>query len=271
MHESGRKTTIGKLLRRAAQRTAILPLFLVGLAAQASETQASETVIDQMPAPLETRFALSALPPALRDEAAVYLLDPKTGYHLAKHGSSGLACLVERTVWEMADDRNDIYFPLCYDAAGSNTYLKVIMDAAQLRAGGMGPVALKAEIQHRYDIKAYQAPAKAGLSYMVGPLMRTVGPPDMQVHAMAMPHLMFYAPGISNADIGARPNLADRASLMNPFIDRQGNAEQSYMIQMIGAAEKAKILAAEKPLLADLCAYRDVLCLPHQDMPDMAP
>ena len=29
---------------------------------------------------------------------------------------------------------------------------------------------------------------------MVAPVMRTVGPPDMQVHTMPMPHLMFYAP-----------------------------------------------------------------------------
>jgi hypothetical protein len=33
------------------------------------------------------------------------------------------------------------------------------------------------------------------------------------------------------------------------------------MIQLIGAAEKAKILADEKPLVDELCAYRDVLCL----------
>jgi len=36
------------------------------------------------------------------------------------------------------------------------------------------------------------------------------------------------------------------------------------MIQLIGEAEKAKILADEKTLLDDLCAHRDVLCLPHQ-------
>jgi hypothetical protein len=48
---------------------------------------------------------------------------------------------------------------------------------------------------------------------------------------------------------------------MYPFIDRQGNAEQSYMIQLLGETEKAKILAEQKTLLQDLCAYRDVLCL----------
>ena len=61
-------------------------------------------------------------------------------------GTSGLTCLVERTVWEMADFRDDIYIPLCYDAAGTDTYLKVIMDTAALRGQGMNPAALKAEI-----------------------------------------------------------------------------------------------------------------------------
>jgi hypothetical protein len=89
-----------------------------------------------------------------------------------------------------------------------------------------------------------------------------LGPPDMKMHTMSMPHLMFYAPSITNEDIGAVPNLSDHSTLRYPFIDQQGNAEQSYMIQLIGQAEKARILADEKALLRDLCAYRDVLCLP---------
>lgn len=227
-------------------------------------SQASETTIEPMPAKLETQFALSAVPPALRDKATVYLLDPEKGYQLSRQGTSGVACLVERTVWEWADFRNDIYIPLCYDAVGTKAHLKVIMDTAALRAQGMSAVALKAEIENRYRNGTYQAPERAGLSYMVAPLMRAVGPPDMKVHTMAMPHLMFYAPNLTNEDIGAVPDFSVHASLLNPFIDKQGNAAQSYMIQLIGEAEKAKILADEKTLLDDLCAYRDFLCLSHE-------
>jgi hypothetical protein len=240
---------------------AVITSSLLGLSA----SQAAETTIEQMPAQLETRFALSALPPALRDKATVYLLDPEKGYQLSRQGTSGVACLVERTAWEMADFRNDIYIPLCYDAVGTKAHLKVIMDTAALRAQGMSPAALKAEVENRYKNKTYEAPEKAGLSYMVAPVMRTVGPPDMNVHTMAMPHLMFYAPDITNEDIGAAPNLGDHSSLLYPFVDKQGNAEQSYMIQLIGEAEKAKILADEKILLDDLCAHRDLLCLPKHE------
>ncbi len=239
----------------------IITIGLVGTLAPPS--QAAEPTIEQMPPRLETQFALSALPPALRDHATVYLLDPKTGYRLSRQGASGVTCLVERTVWEWVDLRNDIYIPLCYDAAGTKAHLKVIMDAAALRAQGLSAAALKDEIENRYRNKTYRAPEKAGLSYMVAPVMRALGPPDMKLQTMSMPHLMFYAPGITNEDIGALPNLSEHSSLLNPFVDKQGIAEQSYMIQLIGEAEKARIMAAEKPLLDELCAYRAVLCLPH--------
>lgn len=249
---------------RAVKIALVLPVVAVGLiGVWAHPSQATETTIEQMPAKLETQFALSALPPALRDQASVYLLDPQKGYQLSRQGTSGVACLVERTVWEMADFRNDIYIPLCYDAVGTATYLKVIMDAAELRAEGMSPAALKAEIEARYSNKTYKVPGKSGLSYMVSPVMRTAGPPDMHVHTMPMPHVMFYAPNITNEDIGAVPDLSVHSSLLYPFIDKQGNAEQSYMIQLIGEAETARIMADEKTLIDDLCAYRDVLCLPH--------
>jgi hypothetical protein len=63
---------------------------------------------------------------------------------------------------------------------------------------------------------------------------------------------------MTNEGIGAVPN----SSLLYPFVFKEGIAEQSYMIQLIGAAEKAKILADEKTLLHDLCSYRDFLCVP---------
>jgi hypothetical protein len=216
-----------------------------------------------MPAALEAQFALSAAPPALRANASVYLLDPKKGYYLAREGSSGVACAVQRTQWEFADFRNDIYYGICFDAAGVKTHLQVVFDAAALRAQGMSPSALKAEIEKRYREKAYQAPSKPGVSYMVGPIMRTIGPPDLTVQTMAMPHLMFYAPGLTNEDIGAVPSLSDRASLVYPFVDKQGIAEHTYMIQLIGEAEKTKIIADEQPLIDALCAYRKLLCLAH--------
>ena len=234
----------------------LLLLVLAGTTASATEATPALT---PMPEALEIRFALSAIPPALREKATVYVLDAAKGYRIAREGSSGIACLVERTQWELAEFRDDLYVPLCYDAAGM-PYLRAIMDTAALRAQGVDAGALKARIEPRFRDGTY-VPRKTGLSYMVAPVMRTVGPPDMRMRTMAMPHLMYYAPGISNADIGAKPDLADPATLVYPLIDRQGNDEQSYVVQLLGETEKANILADERELLHALCAHREVLCL----------
>src|SRR5262245_7846515 len=106
----------------------VLAVLISSLGLPALPSGATEATLEQMPATLEARFALSALPPAMRDKATVYLLDPRTGYQLSRQGTSGVTCLVERTVWEWVDFRNDIYIPLCYDAVGTRTHLKVIMD-----------------------------------------------------------------------------------------------------------------------------------------------
>jgi hypothetical protein len=239
---------------------AILATAVVSVAA--SPGPHARPAIEPMPAALETRFALSAAPPKLRDGATVYRLDPARGYSVARRGTNGVACLVERTSWDLADFRDDLYIPLCYDRAGATTYLRAILDAAALRARGMGPAELKAEIVKRYRDKTYRTPEHPGVSYMVAPVMRTVGPPDLRVHTMAMPHLMFYAPFVTNVDLAAAPDLGDPASLAYPFVDVQGAPAHSYMIQLLGAAERARILADEKALVDALCAYRDVLCLP---------
>lgn len=243
-----------------------LSVVFATLACLCTATSAAERAaapLRPMPEALEVRFALSAVPPALRGDATVYVLDPATGYRRAREGRSGIACLVERTPWELGQLRSDIYIPLCYDAAGERSYLQVKRDAAALRAQGMDARALKSEMEKRWADGTYRVPDKAGLSYMVAPVMRTIGPPDLQVHTMAMPHLMFYAAGVSNADLGAKPDLANHASLAWPFIDRQGHDAQSYMIQMVGAAEKAAIVSGQQDLLRELCAYDPVLCLPE--------
>jgi hypothetical protein len=53
---------------------AMITVSLLAVGVSASPSQATETTIEQMPAELETQFALSALPRAMRDKATVYLL-----------------------------------------------------------------------------------------------------------------------------------------------------------------------------------------------------
>ena len=261
--ESARHVTALGHLRYNTMRL-VRPILVMSMLTFGGQSAvAAGTTLDKMPAELEARLAVAAVPPAIRDQASIYLLDPETGYELFRQGTNGIACLVQRTAWELADFRDDIYIPLCYDAAGTSTYLRVILDTAALRASGMGASDLKNEVEKRWRDKTYAVPDRPGLSYMVAPIMRTVGPPDMSVQTMSMPHVMFYAPYVSNSDIGALPDLADHSTLLNPFIDRQGIDEQSYIIQLVGEAERARIQTDERELLSELCAYRDILCLPE--------
>src|SRR5260370_8288199 len=83
---------------------------------------------------LEMRFALSAVPPQLRDNATTYVLDPAKGYVVNHKGTNGVSCIVVRRDWQWPDRpfRNDIYWPVSYDAEGSKTLLQDYLYAAEL-------------------------------------------------------------------------------------------------------------------------------------------
>lgn len=71
---------------------------------------------------------------------------------------------------------------------------------------------------------------------------------------MNMPHYMFYAPGVTNADIGGKPFSH------YPFILSMSPGRDDFIILLVGDTEKAKIIEDSKGLLTDLCSYRAYLC-----------
>src|SRR5689334_15718261 len=75
--------------------------------------------LEKMPVDLETDYALSALPPHLRHDATVYLLDPQKGYYVGRQGTNGYICFIARTEWEWGDFRDDVFAPISYDAEGA--------------------------------------------------------------------------------------------------------------------------------------------------------
>src|SRR5471030_1064850 len=225
----------------------------------ANDQHASDAVtnvrgpLEKMPPSLEVRLALSALPPTLRDKAAIYILDPARGYILERSGSNGQSCFVGRTEWKFADYRNDVYDPICYDAVGARHQMRVWFDVAELRAKGVIPEAMKLEIETRFRAGVYKAPDRPGLSYMTAPLMRSyvsLDPKDKDsVMTMSMPHVMFYAPGITPADVGGMPCPP---CTPYPFVFESG--PHGYVIQRLGDSESAKIVDDEADLARDLCS-----------------
>ena len=233
-----------------------IPLAVSGQNLKAPASSSNAAPPERMPRDLEIQFALSAVPAHLRDQTTVYVLDPNRGYVLDRKGTNGFSCLVERTEWARVDFRNDIYTALCYDAEGAANHLRLYMDTAALRAKGLSAEAVRDEIAKRFANHTYVAPKRAGLSYMLAPLMRTYPNADVKDKAVmtwTMPHHMIYAPNITDRDIGAAPPPNP-----HPFVFEAG--PQGYMILMLGGQETAKIVQESGGLLKALCAYRDVLC-----------
>ena len=207
-----------------------------------SQTSTPETgappKLEKMPEALEIRFASSAAPPHLRDNATVYTLDPGTGYVMARHGTNGVSCIVVRSDWQWPSPlfRDDIYWPVCYDSEGSKTLLQDYFYAAELRARGLNSRHAYEAVTKRFGTPTAPNPSRTGVAYMIAPIMRgyTAAPGPV---TMNMPHYMFYAPGVKDADIGGHG-----FDKQHPFILNMSPGRDDYVILLVGEAEKAKIL-----------------------------
>lgn len=232
-------------------------ILLLPLAGFSQETAA--TRLEKMPPDLERDFALSALPPHLRKGATVYLLDPAKGYYIAKKGTNGFICYIERTSWEWGEFRKDLAAPISYDAEGASKIFTVVMDVAAMRASGKYTAKqIRDIITDRIKKGIYKAPSRSGISYMLAPLMRVYPglPPNNQIMTMSMPHYMFYAPYLNNSDIGGD-------TTNGPFVNNPDNAvlgdrkgPYGFIIMPAGKTEQAQIVKDGGDLLKRLAAYR---------------
>lgn len=232
--------------------------------ASAAQSGQQTNVIQPLPQDLEIQLALSALPAHLRDGATVYILNPQKGFEVGRKGTNGFHAFVVRTgpgafraSWPFTQYRDDILAPIAFDSAGVNAHMQMFFDVAAMQAEGMAPAELKRMINKRYETGYYRAPERAGVSYMLSPLFRVYENPAESdtVTTMNYPHYMFYAPYVSNQDIGGE--------LMgpHPFIIDPG--PHGFIIQGVGEAEKAAINKAYEVMLARLCQLRKVYCLPE--------
>jgi hypothetical protein len=231
----------GPLARDCRRPLSILVILLVSTWSFGQNS--TGWLLDKMPPDLETDFALSSLPAHLRDSATVYLLDPNKGYYIARRGTNGFSAYVHRTEWERAEFVQDTYAAISYDAEGTKTYLPVAFDVAEMRASGKySPTQVRDTILKRVKNGTYKAPSRTGVSYMLAPLLRT-HQDDGKIVNMVMPHFMFFAPGVTNTDIGGvwdghtpfaigTGNLLDKEhSIFNLIILPAGDTEKGAIIE----------------------------------------
>ncbi len=214
-----------------------------------------------MPADLETDYALSALPPRLRAGASVYLFDAKRGYYEHRKGTNGFLCFVSRIDWEWEQYPKDLATPISYDAEGARTIFPVYKDVAAMGISGKyTPVQIRDTVVARMKRGYYKAPARPGVSYMLSPVMRVypANPDNKEIVTMSFPHTMFYAPYMTNADIGGAGPHEQGPILLNAgqWILGERKAPHGYIIMPEGEMERAKILADGKDLVNRLIAYK---------------
>jgi hypothetical protein len=246
-------------------RQVLILLITLFISIQSFAQKPADWQLEKMPASLETDFALSSLPTYLRTGATVYLLDPTKGYYIARKGTNGFICFVSRTEWEWGQFRKDLATPISFDAEGARKIFPVNMAVAAMRASGkFTALQIKDIIISRVKKGIYKAPSRTGISYMLGPLMRSypgpiAAPDNMTLMTMSMPHYMFYAPYLTNTDIGNIPNgQQDGPVVINAEAAILGERKSPYgfIILPAGEKERAKIISDDKELIKRLVAYK---------------
>ena len=238
-------------------------LFFAGIimCSASCYAQKQDWLLEKMPVDLETDYALSSLPPHLRDQATVYLLDPKKGYYIARQGTNGFSVYVNRTEWERTEFVQDTYAALGFDAEGAKTLLPIFIEVAAMRASAKyTPTQLRDSIVKRVKDGRYKAPARSGICYMLSPLLRTHDDKGV-ITNMVMPHYMFYAPYVDDTDVGGKWMTGGH----HPFVASTGNVLDkahsifNYIIIAAGETEKTKIVEEQKDLLRRLGEYKSFL------------
>jgi len=217
--------------------------------------------LEKMPEDLETDYALSALPAHLRAGATVYLLDPARGFYISRQGSNGFICFVSRTEWEWGEFRKDLATPISYDSEGAKTIFPLYIDVSRMRASGkFTAIQIKDTMIARIKKGFYKAPGP-GISYMVAPIMRVYPgmPGDNTISTMSWPHIMYYAPYVTEKDLGIPPGVHEQPPFLNnpsQSVLGERKGPYGYILMPLDKPGKEKIMAENTGLLKRLVAYR---------------
>ena len=165
-----------------------------------------------LPREKEIELALSAAPEHLRRGAAVYVLE-RNGFVKVRNSTNGFTCIVNR-------DHPLNQKPICFDSEGTATILPKILRVGELLMQGKPMSEIDAEIAEGFSTGKYISPRRPGVAYMLSGDIRNFNPQTGKVESFP-PHVMFYAPNLTNADLGVTQEaLAKDPSL--PFVAYQG-------------------------------------------------
>jgi len=170
---------------------------MVGLAillAVATDLSTLRTISAKTPQEVQIRLAETAAPHEVSSKASIYVLRPN-GYALARKGTNAFTCFVDR-------QHPDTLEPQCMDAEGTATTFLVRVFAEQQRAAGVPEKLIDARIEDGYQSGRFKAPRRPGITYMLSDYNYIFDDKSQKVMHVS-PHLMFYAPGLREADVGS--------------------------------------------------------------------
>lgn len=182
----------------------------------AADTPANTVRAQPLPALLprqkEIELALGAAPEHLRKGAGVYALE-RNGFVKVRDSANGFTCIVNR-------DHPLNQKPVCFDAEGTATILPKILRFGELLMQGKPMPEIDAEIAEGFRTGKYISPRRAGIAYMLSGDIRNFNPCTGRIESFP-PHVMFYAPNLTNADLGTTPEALARNPWL-PFVAYQG-------------------------------------------------
>jgi hypothetical protein len=142
----------------------------------------------------EIALALSACPPALADKAAVYVLE-KSGYVKVRDSENGFTAIVGHLLPTSVE-------PQCMSAEAARTHIPPILKIAELRAQGKNPAEIKSYMADAFAKGVFPQATKLSVDYMLSTENLPPSNAGTGVPEHYPPHVMFFAPGVTNADLG---------------------------------------------------------------------
>jgi hypothetical protein len=143
----------------------------------------------------EVALALEAAPPAVGAKAGVYVHD-KSGYIKARDSQNGFVCLVDHRIPNAVE-------PQCMDAEGVKTFLPKYLLVASLRARGKPEPEIRQAVKAAFRSGKLKAPGRPGIIYMLSPHNIVTIDEEKGIAVPFPGHLMFYAPGLTSAEVGS--------------------------------------------------------------------
>lgn len=169
----------------------------------------------------EVALALSACPQSVADKAAVYVLE-KSGYVKVRESQNGFAAIVGHTFPNSVD-------PQCMNAEAARTHLPPMLKLAELRVQGKSPEEIKRTMAEAYADGSFPRPTGLAIDYMLS--KENLVPNFKGGISPYPPHVMFFVPGITNAELGADVSLGPDGNPHAPaFVVNEGTPQAIIIV-----------------------------------------